>query len=354
MKQARYAIACPTSMGVRITPENRQSVHTSHSFQMEATSAESNVLNIASSLGSECLALTKFVEDSPISLFIQSELRARNIRYEGISVPQGGPWGFRHQFNIADSGYGLRAPRVWNDRSGEVGRTLSIDEFDMPRIFGTEGVGILHISGLIAALSHETSVFCLELAKAAKSYGTSISFDLNYRASFWKGREAELSSVFKQIASMSDILVGNEEDFQLCLGLKGPEAGGKELASKIEGFKGMISEAEKKYPDAKYFATTLRQVLSANLHLWGAILHTPGQWFVEEPREIPVLDRIGGGDGFTGGLLYGISKGWEAEKCLHFGWASGALAATVLTDFASPADEEQIWSIYEGNARVKR
>ena len=354
MKQNRYAIACPTSMGVRITPVDRQPVQTSHMFQMESTSAESNVLNISSSLGSECLVLSKFVEGSPISQFIQSELRARNIRYEGVSVPQGDPWGYRHQFNIADSGYGLRGPRVWNDRSGEVGRTLSIDEFDIPRIFGEEGVGILHISGLIAALSHETSVFCLELAKAAKKYGTIISFDLNYRASFWKGREEELSSAFKQIASMSDVLVGNEEDFQLCLGLKGPEAGGKDLASKIEGFKGMISEVEKEYPKAKYFATTLRQVLSANTHLWGAILHTPGQWFVEEPREIPVLDRIGGGDGFTGGLLYGISKGWEAEKCLQFGWATGVLATTVLTDFASPADEEQVWSIYQGNARVKR
>ena len=125
----RYAIACPTSMGVRITPEDRQGVHQSKRFLLQATSAESNVLNIASSLGHECLALTKFIEGSPISLFIQSELRARNIRYEGASVPQGGPWGYRHQFNIADSGFGLRGPRVWNDRAGEVGRTLSIGAF---------------------------------------------------------------------------------------------------------------------------------------------------------------------------------------------------------------------------------
>ncbi|MDD4311051.1 MAG: sugar kinase, partial [Eubacteriales bacterium] len=124
-KSPRYAIACPTSMGVRMTPENRQSVQTSHLFYMQSTSAESNVLNISSSLGRECLVLTKFIEGSPVSLFIQSELRARNIRYEGVSVPQGGPWGYRHQFNIADSGFGLRGPRVWNDRAGEVGRTLS-------------------------------------------------------------------------------------------------------------------------------------------------------------------------------------------------------------------------------------
>ena len=111
MKESpRYAIASPTSMGVRITPQDRQSVHTSHLFTMQSTSAESNVLNIASSLGYECLVLTKFIEGSPVSLLIQSELRARNIRYEGISVPQGGPWGYRHQFNIADSGFGARGP----------------------------------------------------------------------------------------------------------------------------------------------------------------------------------------------------------------------------------------------------
>ena len=350
----RYAIACPTSMGVRMTPEDRRSVQVSNRYLLQSTSAESNVLNIASSLGYECLVLTKFIEGSPISQFIQGELRARNIRYEGASVPQGGPWGYRHQFNIADSGFGLRGPRVWNDRTGEVGRTLSIDEFDIERIFGEEGVGILHLSGLIAALSPETAAFCAELAKRAKSYGTKIAFDLNYRASFWKGREEELSRVFRSIAGLADILVGNEEDFQLALGIQGPEAGGKDLAAKIEGFKGMIGEAKKAYPNAKYFATTLREVVNANEHLWGAILSAGDEWFVEEPRRIPVLDRIGGGDGFTGGLLYGVYRGLPPEQCLQFAWASGVLAVTDYTDYASPADEEQVWSIYKGNARVKR
>ena len=114
----RYAIACPTSMGVRITPANRMAVHNSNQFMMQCTSAESNVLNVASSLGNECLVLTKFVKGSPIAEFIKSELRSRNIRFEGAEVEQGGPWGYRHQFNIADSGFGMRAPRVWNDRAG--------------------------------------------------------------------------------------------------------------------------------------------------------------------------------------------------------------------------------------------
>ena len=350
----RYAIASPTSMGLRITPENRMAVQNSNLFYLQATSAESNVLNIASSLGRECLVLTKFVKGSPMADLIKRQLRARNIRFEGLEVEQGGPWGYRHQFNIADSGFGLRAPRVWNDRAGEVGRTISADDFDVGRIFGAEGVGILHISGLIAAMSEDTTKCCLALAKAAKQYGTLVSFDLNYRASFWKGREEELSQAFHEIASCADILIGNEEDFQLCLGFKGPEAGGRELSAKIESFKAMIAQVKQKYPNAQMFATTLRQVISANEHLWGAIVLAGDEWYVEEPREIQVMDRIGGGDGFSGGLLYGVLNGWAPEQCLQFGWASGVLAASSLNDYAEPADEKQVWDIYKGNARVQR
>ena len=349
-----YALATVSSMGVRITPVDRQPVHTSHTFEMQATSAETNVLNVASSLGLKTKVLTRFVKDSAIASFIKSELRRRGIDYEGVEVPQGGPWGYRHQFNIADSGFGLRGPRVLNDRAGEVGRTIQASDFDMERIFGQEGVAILHLSGLIAALSPETTQACLEVARAAKKYGTRISFDLNFRASFWEGREEELRRDFQEIASLSDILIGNEEDFQLALGIDGPEAGGKGIAAKIDGFKGMIEEVRKAYPNVSVFATTLREVFNANCHNWGGIMLADGEWYVEMPREIQVMDRIGGGDGFVGGFLYGLVQGWDNEKCLHFGWATGALAASMLTDYGTPADEDQVWSIYKGNARVKR
>lgn len=353
-KQYKWSLLVPTSMGVRITPVNGQPVHTSEMFQMQVTSAETNVASVASCLGMPVKVLTTFVKDSPIARFIKNNLSARNLSYEGPEVPQGGPWGYRHQFNIADSGFGSRGPRVQNDRAGEVGRTLNVADFDLDRIFDHEGVQIVHLSGLIAALSPETGQFCLELARAARKHGSRISFDLNYRATFWKGRERELSAIFAEIAGVSDILVGNEEDFQLCLGIEGPEEGGKDLAGQIDSFKEMIVRVKKKFPNASCFATTLRQVINANNHLWGAILLEGDQWYVAEPREIGVLDRIGGGDGFVGGMLYAILKGWEPEKWLQFGWASGALATTFLTDYAQPADEEQVWSIWQGNARVKR
>jgi 2-dehydro-3-deoxygluconokinase len=349
-----YCLLVPTSMGVRITPVNRQPVYCTNTFIMQATSAESNVASVSSYLGLPVKVLTTFVKGSPIARFIKDDLAGRHIDVEGKEVDQGGPWGYRHQFNIADTGYGSRGPRVHNDRAGEVGRTLNVNDFDLERIFGQEGVQIVHLSGLIAALSPQTGIFCLELARAAKKHGTRISFDLNYRASFWKDRHAELHELFTQIADVSDILVGNEEDFQLCLGFEGPEAGGKDVSSKIESFKVMINKARKAFPKAAVFATTLRQVVSTNCHLWGAIMSEGDNWHVVEPREITVLDRIGGGDGFVGGMLYGILKGWEPDKWVQFGWAAGALVTTLWTDYAQPADEDQIWSIWQGNARVRR
>ena len=353
-KDFTYSLLVPTSMGVRITPVNGQPVNSSDTYKMQATSAETNVASIPAFLGLPVKVLTTFVKDSPIAQFIKSNLASRGMTYEGKEVPQGGPWGYRHQFNIADSGFGSRGPRVLNDRAGEIGRTLNVKDFDLDKIFEKEGIQIMHLSGLIAALSTETSTFCLELARAAKKHGTRISFDLNYRASFWKGRETELHDIFTEIASVSDILVGNEEDFQLCLGVEGPEAGGKSLDSQIENFKEMIFRVKKSFGNATVFATTLRQVINANKHLWGSIMLEENNWHVIEPREIAVLDRIGGGDGFVGGLLYGILKAWEPEKWNQFGWASGALATTFLTDYAQPSDEDMIWSIWQGNARVKR
>ncbi|MEM9827665.1 MAG: sugar kinase [Planctomycetota bacterium] len=351
---AKYSLIIPTSMGVRLTPVDHQPFHCSDTFKMQATSAESNVGSVSSFLGLPVKVLTAFVKDSPVARFIKDDLGRRHMDFEGPELEQETPWGVRHQINMADSGWGTRGPRVQNDRAGEVGRHLNVKDFDLERIFGTEGAKIVHLSGLIAALSEETSEFCLQIARTAKKHGARISFDLNHRASFWRGRETELSAAFKEIANLSDILIGNEEDFQLCLDIEGPEAGGQDISDKIDGFKEMINRVKKEYAGATLFATTLREVESANSHHWGAIVSHGDDFHVIPPREIGVLDRIGGGDGFVGGLLYGVLSGWDAEKSSQFGWATGALAATMYTDYGQPADEDQVWSIWNGNARVKR
>jgi 2-dehydro-3-deoxygluconokinase len=137
-------------------------------------------------------------------------------------------------------------------------------------------------------------------------------------------------------------------------GHPGPEAGGKDIEAEIDGFKAMIGRVKEAFPNASVFATTLREVVSVNEHLWGAIMLGGDHWEVIQPRPIHVLDRIGGGDGFVGGLLYGILKGWEPQKWAQFGWATGALATTFETDYGQPADEAMVWSIWHGNARVQR
>jgi len=350
----KYSLLVATSMGLRLTPVDSQPFHCSNTFKMQATSAESNVASVSSYLGMPVKVLTAFVKGSPVSHFIKDNLKSRRMDFEGPEFEQDGPWGYRHQINMADSGWGARGPRVQNDRAGEVGRELSAGHFDLDRIFVKEGAKIVHLSGLFAALSPKTIQFCLDIARIAKDNGSLISFDLNHRASFWKGREEELARAFAEIASHSDILIGNEEDFQLCLDIEGPDTGGEGLDEKIDGFKEMIGRVQAAYPKARYFGTTLREVVSANCHMWGALVTDSKEWEIIKPRQIGVLDRIGGGDSFVGGLLYGILKGWDVKKCARFGWASGALTVTMLTDYAQPVNEDQLWNIWDGNARVKR
>ena len=350
----RYAMLVPTSMGVRLTPVNHQPVHVSDTFSLQVTSAETNVASPVAYLGLPVKVLTALVDGSPVARRIHDNLAGRHMDVEAVTVTPDGPWGVRHQINVADSGFGPRGPRVYNDRAGEVGRTMRAEDFDLERIFGTEGVQLVHLSGLVAALSESTTTLCLEVARVAKHHGTLVSFDLNYRESFWKGRTEELRAAFREIAAASDILIGNEEDYQLSLGLEGPEAGGRDVAAKIESFRGMIGEAAAAFPHVRLFATTLREVVHAGEHRWGALVHDRRGWYTAEPRPIAVYDRIGGGDGFVGGLLYGVLRGWEAERAMQFGWAMGALAASSATDYAQPADEDEVWSIWAKDARVKR
>ena len=353
-ENARYDVVVPTSMGIRITPKNRQPVHTSNEFTMQVTSAESNVITPLASLGKKVRVLTNFVKGSPIARMIKDDLMRRHISYDGPSVDQEGPWGYRHQINIADSGYGHRGPMVQNDRTGEVGRELDLSNFDLTTLFKDEGVRLMHLSGLIASLSKKTAIFCLGLVEQAKKSGTLISFDINYRASFWKNRQQELRDVFQTIAKQSDILIGNEEDFQLALGVEGPKPGGKNLNRQMEDYQTMLHAMEKAYPNVTLFATTLREVINANKHLWGTIVYDMKQVYTVKPKEVQVLDRIGGGDGFVGGLLYGLLEGMDTLKAMQFGWANGALVSSLMNDYSEPIDEEQIWSIWKGNARVKR
>lgn len=348
-KEALYDVVAPTSMGLRMAPDGRQQISISNRFTMQATSAESNVLSVPAALGCRTKVLTAFVKGSPISGFIRAQLRARGIAYEGPERESGGPWGLRHQINFAESGFGVRGARVYNDRAGEVGRTLDLEDFDLEKLFVRDGVKILHMSGLIAALSPQTGKFCLELARMAKQTGTLISFDMNYRESFWKGRQEELTEIFSRIASEADILMNfqpmDENGHLMPLALD-PERPGT--------FRDMLRQVRARYPDAYLLTSTIRGELDAGENLWGAVMLAGEDWYTEEPRRIAVLDRIGGGDGFASGVLYGILRGYEPGDWIRLGWACGAMAVTTPNDYAQPDDEQMLRQIYSGNARISR
>ncbi|MBR5980569.1 MAG: sugar kinase [Firmicutes bacterium] len=340
----KYDIAAVSSMGLRLCPAGRQSLFSGAPLQLQATSAETNVLTALSSLGMRAKVLTRFVEGLETSRYIKAELARRGIETEGPDVPQGGPWGYRHQINFADSGFGCVPPAVQNDRAGEVGRSICASDFDAEKLFVEDGCRIFHFSGLIASLSETSRKACLELAKAAKSAGTKVSFDVNYRPSLHAGREKELFALFDELCGLADILSG--ASYMVSEG-KGRAKDLDEEAEYVEILHG-------RYPDAEIIFSCCRREESANRHSVGACLWADGALTRRELRELDVCDRIGGGDGYLAGVLYGLLKGYDPETCLDLGWAVSAMAVSSPEDYAQPASEQQLREICRGNAQIIR
>jgi 2-dehydro-3-deoxygluconokinase len=254
----------------------------------------------------------------------------------------------------SDRGQGVRAPVVFYNRSNEAAGLLKPGDFDWKSLFGS-GVRWFHSGGIFAALSPTTADLIIEAMQAAKAQGAVVSFDLNFRAKLWKrlGGTARAQEVLRKIASLVDVLVGNEEDLQLGLGIRGPEVVAK---SKLDpsAFFGMMDHVIKEFPNVKVVATTLREVHSTNRHTWGAVLWIDGKTFVSPTCELDVVCRIGGGDGFAAGLFYGLLSGLAPEQALRLGWAHGALLTTTPGD-TTMVNLEQVKAVAEGgSARVQR
>jgi 2-dehydro-3-deoxygluconokinase len=254
----------------------------------------------------------------------------------------------------SDRGYGMRAPVVFYNRANEAAAELKPGDFDWQAIFA-EGVRWLHSGGIFASLSETTGEVIIEGMKAAKKAGAVTSFDLNYRAKLWNiwGGAAKAQSVISRIVENVDVLVGNEEDLQLGLGIAGPKIAAK---SKLDPsvFFGMIEQVLEKYPKIKVVATTLRDVHSTNRHSWGAVAWIDGQTYVSPTAELEVYDRVGGGDGFAAGLFYGLLTGEEPQEAVNLGWAHGALITTFPGD-TTMATLEQVKAFAKGgSARIQR
>jgi 2-dehydro-3-deoxygluconokinase len=293
--------------------------------------------------------------DYPIGDLIAERVRAMGVRPFYKHFEHNGVNGPNMATVLSDRGYGVRAPVVFYNRCNEAAGRLKPGDFDWKTIFAG-GVRWFHSGGIFAALSETTGEVIIEGMKAAKAAGAVVSFDLNYREklwSVWGGGPERARSVLGRIAELVDVLVGNEEDLQKGLGVKGPEVGSK---SKLDpsSFFAMIAEVVEKYPKVKVVATTLREVHSTNRHSWSAVGWIDGQKHIAPTAELDVYDRVGGGDGFAAGLFYGLLSGEEPEEAVRLGWAHGALLTTFPGD-TTMATLEQVRAFAKGgSARIQR
>jgi 2-dehydro-3-deoxygluconokinase len=313
--------------------------------------------NVAANL-SDCFRLKTGVAsamvDYPIGDLINERVRAMGVRpfykyfkHDGVNGP-----------NMAtvysDRGQGVRPPVVFYNRSNEAGGLLKPGDFDWAGIF-KEGVRWFHSGGIFAALSPSTAELTIEAMQAAKAAGAVTSFDLNYRAKLWSihgGPERAVEQIGRIVKNV-DVLVGNEEDLQMGLGIPGPEVAAK---SKLDpsAFFGMMDSVRKKHPQVKIVATTLREVHSTNRHSWSAVAWINGVTHQAPTIELDVYDRVGGGDGYAAGFFYGLLTGESEDEAVRLGWAHGALLTSFPGD-TTMATLDQVRSIAKGgSARIQR
>ena len=259
--------------------------------------------------------------------------------------------------NFTERGFGLRGALGVSDRGHSAASQLKPGDIDWEYVFGTLGARWFHTGGIYAALSETTPLVLEEAMAAARKHGTIISYDLNYRPSLWKafGGQEACRKVNRRLAKYVDVMIGNEEDYTACLGLAVEGVDANLSALPIDGFKRMIERALKEFPNFKVAATTLRTVKSASVNDWSAICWYDGSFHqAMEMKDLWIYDRVGGGDSFASGLIYGLLTFNDAQKAVNYGCAHGALAMTTPgdTSMASKAEVEKV--VAGGSARVVR
>jgi 2-dehydro-3-deoxygluconokinase len=322
--------------------------------QIHVSGGEFNVAaNLADCFRMKTGVATAMV-DYPVGDLIAERVRAMGVKPFYQHFKHDGVHGPNMATVYSDRGQGVRAPVVFYNRANEAGALLKPGDFDWKAIFA-EGVRWLHSGGIFAALSPTTAEVIIEGMQAAKAAGAVVSFDLNYRPKLWNisGGHERAVAVLDRIVKNVDVLVGNEEDLQLGLGIPGPEVAAK---SKLDpsAFLGMIDKVIKKHPQIKVLATTLREVHSTNRHTWGAVAWIEGQTCMAPTCELDVLDRVGGGDGYAAGFFYGLLTGEDPTEAVKLGWAHGALLTTFPGD-TTMATLEQVRAFAKGgSARIQR
>jgi 2-dehydro-3-deoxygluconokinase len=322
--------------------------------QIHVSGGEFNVAaNLADCFGLQTGIATAMVA-YPVGDLIAERVRAMGVKPFYKHFTHDGVHGPNMATVYSDRGQGVRAPVVFYNRCNEAAAQLKPGDFDWQAIFAG-GVRWFHSGGIFAALSPTTTEVIIEGMRAAKAAGAVVSFDLNYRAKLWNisGGHDRAVALLDRIVKQVDVLVGNEEDLQLGLGIPGPEVAAK---SKLDpsAFLSMIDKVLQKHPQIKILATTLREVHSTNRHTWGAVAWIDGQTCVAPTCELDVLDRVGGGDGYAAGFFYGLLAGEDPAEAVKLGWAHGALLTTFPGD-TTMATADQVRAFAKcGSARIQR
>jgi 2-dehydro-3-deoxygluconokinase len=322
--------------------------------QIHVSGGEFNVAANLSDCFRQRTAIASAMVDYPIGDLIAERVRAMGVTPYYKHFVHDGVAGPNMATVYSDRGQGVRAPVVFYNRSNEAAARLAPGDFDWKAIMGG-GLRWFHSGGIFAALSESTTELILEGMQAAKAAGAVVSFDLNYRQKLWSVRGGQKRAVeqLRRIVSLTDVLVGNEEDLQKGLGIAGPDVTAKS-ALDTSVFLGMIDRVVKEFSNVKCVATTLRDVHSTNRHSWSAIAWVNGKSHAAPTCELDVLDRVGGGDGFAAGLFYGLLSGAPAEEAVRLGWAHGALLTTTPGD-TTMVSVEQVKAFAEGgSARIQR
>ena len=358
VSECKYDILSLGEIMLRLDP-GEERIHTTRTFRVWEGGGEYNVARGLKRCFGKRAAVATAIADNPVGRLLEDFILEGGVNTEYIRWVEFDGIGRKSRvgLNFTERGYGVRAAVGCSDRANTAASQIKKGDFDWEKIFGKDGVRWMHTGGIFAAISATTPDAIIEAVTVAKKYGTIVSYDLNYRASLWKdfGGQDKARQVNREIAKYADVMIGNEEDFTAALGFA--VEGLDEHCSKLDpsNFKKMIQKAVAEFPNFKAVATTLRNAKTATCNDWGAILYADGKFHEAILRpDLEILDRVGGGDSFASGLIYGLMEGKPAEQVVNYGAAHGALAMTTPGD-TSMATLKEVEAVMKGaSVRISR
>jgi 2-dehydro-3-deoxygluconokinase len=356
--QCRWDIVSLGEVMLRLDPGDGR-VHTTRSFQVWEGGGEYNVARGLKRCFGLDAALVSAFADNAVGRLIQDliyqggvdQTHVKWVKFDGVGRT------VRNGLNFTERGFGVRAAAGCSDRGHTAVSQLKPGDIDWEQIFGTEGARWFHTGGIFCALSETTPAVAREAMEAAKKHGSIVSYDLNYRDSLWRsigGRERAVA-VNRELAPLVDVMIGNEEDFTAALGFDVEGLDEHHSKLEVENFRRMIEKAVTEFPNFNVVATTLRNAKTATINDWGAVCYANGELYQAPVREnLEIFDRVGGGDSFASGLVYGLLTGKGPQWAVECGAAHGALAMTTPGDttMATLAEVERVMK--GGTARVDR